>query len=331
MIKLFRKIRQNLLSENKFSKYLIYAIGEIILVVLGILIALTLNNNNERKKSEAKTLVVFEELLGELASDIKSIKNAGLFYEEKDSLTFLVLNTSLNREEYQNNLGQYNALTTQTTIIDLSNNAYNKLVLMSDAIPVEYRQIMRELYRLNQKKEYVDLLNNRMIRHVNDIIKHKLYNYTWAVNFNQQEFIDYLYNDSRYKSDVKLLSNNGVNEHFQHAFYYLQGAIRCYKEIATLLNKPIDYNLLGFDPKIAKTLTGDWTSEQIPGLITTVYIEDNQLLYKTKINSNTNIGKAYFLSETKLANSNIQFNTIVNNGNEIVIKLNGVTLKKTKG
>ena len=40
MIKFFRNIRQNLLSENKFSEYLIYAIGEIVLVVIGILIAL---------------------------------------------------------------------------------------------------------------------------------------------------------------------------------------------------------------------------------------------------------------------------------------------------
>ena len=49
MIKFFRKIRQNLLSENKFSKYLIYAIGEIILVVIGILIALAINNWNQEK------------------------------------------------------------------------------------------------------------------------------------------------------------------------------------------------------------------------------------------------------------------------------------------
>ena len=51
MIKFFRKIRQNLLSENKFSKYLIYALGEIILVVIGILIALQINNyNNSRQE-----------------------------------------------------------------------------------------------------------------------------------------------------------------------------------------------------------------------------------------------------------------------------------------
>ena len=44
MIRFFRKIRQRLLTENKFSKYLIYAIGEILLVVIGILIALNINN-----------------------------------------------------------------------------------------------------------------------------------------------------------------------------------------------------------------------------------------------------------------------------------------------
>ena len=49
MIKFFRKIRQKLLSENKFSKYLIYAIGEIILVVFGILIALQINNWNSKR------------------------------------------------------------------------------------------------------------------------------------------------------------------------------------------------------------------------------------------------------------------------------------------
>jgi hypothetical protein len=50
MIKFFRKIRQNLLSEGKTSKYLKYVIGEIVLVVIGILIALSINNWNEEKR-----------------------------------------------------------------------------------------------------------------------------------------------------------------------------------------------------------------------------------------------------------------------------------------
>ena len=69
MIKFFRKIRQKLLSENKFSKYLIYAVGEIILVVIGILIAIQLNsisNENERRIEEIKQL---ENLLSDLKQD----------------------------------------------------------------------------------------------------------------------------------------------------------------------------------------------------------------------------------------------------------------------
>ncbi len=55
MIQFFRKIRHQLLTENKFSKYLFYAIGEIVLVVIGILIALQINNwNNNRIKKNAE-------------------------------------------------------------------------------------------------------------------------------------------------------------------------------------------------------------------------------------------------------------------------------------
>ena len=67
MIKFFRKIRKKLLTENKFSKYLIYAIGEIALVVIGILIALQINNWNQ--ESENKKLEIF--YMNSLANDLK--------------------------------------------------------------------------------------------------------------------------------------------------------------------------------------------------------------------------------------------------------------------
>ena len=66
MIKFFRKIRQNLLSEGETGKYFKYAFGEIILVVIGILIALQINNWNEftnQIKEEEETLVSLEEEL----------------------------------------------------------------------------------------------------------------------------------------------------------------------------------------------------------------------------------------------------------------------------
>ena len=62
MLKFFRKIRQGLLAESKFSKYMLYATGEIVLVVIGILIALQINNWNDARKLENRELVLLEEL-----------------------------------------------------------------------------------------------------------------------------------------------------------------------------------------------------------------------------------------------------------------------------
>jgi hypothetical protein len=66
MIKFFRKIRQKLLTENKISKYLIYAIGEIILVVIGILIALQINNSNELTKQRTREVQFLKNLKADL-------------------------------------------------------------------------------------------------------------------------------------------------------------------------------------------------------------------------------------------------------------------------
>jgi hypothetical protein len=69
MIKFFRKIRQKLLTENKFSKYLFYAIGEIVLVVIGILIAIQINNWNESNKNREKEALLLTELKANLKDD----------------------------------------------------------------------------------------------------------------------------------------------------------------------------------------------------------------------------------------------------------------------
>ena len=73
MIKFFRKIRQNLLMENKTSKYFKYAIGEIILVVIGILIALQINNWNDLAIQKKQKRTYIESLIGNLEQDSISL------------------------------------------------------------------------------------------------------------------------------------------------------------------------------------------------------------------------------------------------------------------
>ena len=73
MIQFFRKIRQSFIKKNKFSKYLVYAIGEIMLVVIGILIALQINNWNENRILKQKTKGYIENLKSDLINDTLNI------------------------------------------------------------------------------------------------------------------------------------------------------------------------------------------------------------------------------------------------------------------
>ncbi len=75
MIKFFRKIRQQLLTENKFSKYLIYAVGEILLVVIGILIALQINNWNQYQKERKTEVKVLKEVVENLEANILRLQS----------------------------------------------------------------------------------------------------------------------------------------------------------------------------------------------------------------------------------------------------------------
>ena len=78
MIKFFRKIRQQLLNEGKTSKYFKYALGEIILVVIGILIALQVNNWNTQRKSNIRKEAYINTLIIDLKKDSAQLSRQNL-------------------------------------------------------------------------------------------------------------------------------------------------------------------------------------------------------------------------------------------------------------
>jgi len=83
MIKLFRKIRQNLLNEGKTSKYFKYAIGEIFLVVIGILIALQINTWNENRKAKQLEANFFDNVLLDLEKDEQKLNYYKKFHTKR--------------------------------------------------------------------------------------------------------------------------------------------------------------------------------------------------------------------------------------------------------
>ncbi len=82
MKSLFQKIRQELLSKNKLSKYVFYALGEIILIVIGILVALQINNWNEDLKNKIAEAEFYCKILEDFELDRQNITR---LYEESEN------------------------------------------------------------------------------------------------------------------------------------------------------------------------------------------------------------------------------------------------------
>ena len=96
MIKFFRNIRQRLLSENRVDKYLIYALGEIVLVIVGILIALQINDWNDHRKNEILFKTYRTNLIKNLVKDSVNLEqNLANISEESVALLELERRTSI--------------------------------------------------------------------------------------------------------------------------------------------------------------------------------------------------------------------------------------------
>ena len=74
MIKFFRKIRYNLMEQNKTGKYFKYAIGEILLVIIGILIAVSINGWNEERKLKIEEQAILKDLKQEMETNLEALE-----------------------------------------------------------------------------------------------------------------------------------------------------------------------------------------------------------------------------------------------------------------
>ncbi len=86
MFRFFRQLRQRLLTKNKFSKYLLYALGEILLVVIGILIALQVDNWNEERKEQREITQLLLDIEQDLLLNYELADQALDFYRMQDSI-----------------------------------------------------------------------------------------------------------------------------------------------------------------------------------------------------------------------------------------------------
>lgn len=112
MIKLFRKIRYNLMRTNKTGMYLKYAFGEIFLVMIGILLALQVNNWNENRKERIAEQTLYQTLINSLESDLEDANDKISLIEKSIKAQEIFIVNSFDEVKNKFNLDQLESLLT---------------------------------------------------------------------------------------------------------------------------------------------------------------------------------------------------------------------------
>jgi len=104
MLKYFRRIRRKLIDEGNLKWYLVYAIGEVLLVVIGILIALQINNWNESRKEADFEYKILKEMHNSLLKNIEIVNRSIFFNQEAKTSCKIILNQFQENPTYQDSL-----------------------------------------------------------------------------------------------------------------------------------------------------------------------------------------------------------------------------------
>lgn len=163
MIKFFRKIRQKLVFENKTSKYITYAIGEIILVVIGILIALQINNWNEKKKNQQQEALILKNILQDLKTDKKGLVK--IIERRKEKATSAEIMVSYYEGEKIKNLSDYYYHWTNVLYWEAHyprNIAFKELVNAGNMSIIKNAEIRNSLLEINASYEELFAVRQHM-------------------------------------------------------------------------------------------------------------------------------------------------------------------------
>ena len=243
MIKYFRKIRQELLNKGKTTKYLKYAIGEIVLVVIGILIALAINSKYNDAQNEKKTQTILKQVQKELLTDIKEAKR--IFGKKLQSVSYVqnILNNKLTVEYFKKN-----PLTVffSYRMVSFSNKktGYERFKQNLENLPEKYNILLpyfNQLFReyQNELDDYNEAIKDYANNERYDDFETNPNSYLW--------YTDRVYDDD----EAKTILNDPYlkNKIIGHAFYLnrISRSANDYRILSIEFYKKIDM-LLGTQP-----------------------------------------------------------------------------------
>ena len=256
MIKFFRKIRQRLLTENKFSKYILYAIGEIVLVVIGILIALTINNRNQQQINDAEITSILKEIQQDLVNDIERSKQIfDRFIRDNSIADSILLNKSTaNDYKYWHKSGHRLGYNYSQFDFVINTNGYDNLMRNIDNVPEKYQPILKDLKILYvTEKSNIDIYNSRLretvYKNIDDSYNQFGYQLLSSRGIVNDQSINYYLNDPHYKNVVHKYMNDRGNTARASQSYRFK-ALETYSKIQALIESTDSIpKALGLEPK----------------------------------------------------------------------------------
>lgn len=212
-MKLLRKTRKDLFKNNRIVRYLIYSIGEIILIVAGILIALYLDNQNELQKQDTRLKKVIEVVKSDLRNDLKELNEIIPKYEEHNKLLRQVIQTKYSSSFIdsinQNNLDECTVcfpLHTTFNRFSPKNDGYLMLKTMSEPCSDKLNELNHEILIFYNSSTTGLALTEKIlaemaINNLYDLEKHEWYLPCIRGEYNR-DVLDYLLTSTEYKNKL---------------------------------------------------------------------------------------------------------------------------------
>ena len=227
------------------QKYILYAVGEIVLVVVGILIALQINNWNQQRQNKQTVDNLLRKIQVDIESDIKNSNQLLSHYAQVDSLIWMVLNDWVTTEDYEASppFGpNLHNLVINYEQINFKKAGYENLMRMQDIIPKEYEQIVEKLSVLyNDVYDFVMVSENQFKEDVLKYIEWLYHEHDWFSNpvppHLNQEKIEYHLNDIKYKGLVKMYRSKAIENYIMFCNGYRKLAVEVHLLIDSLFNE----------------------------------------------------------------------------------------------
>jgi len=203
MIHFFRRLRHNLLEEDKTAKYLKYAIGEIVLVVIGILIALSINNWNQSRQKNKVLNNIYRTVAEDLKNDSSEVAMVLNFMKERKAIFEKILNDSLKVKDIDENAIVLSILT-DVRVLNIEKRGYNLLGNFDDNMVGEKDSLAFRIINFYASSIFFSEKVETII--IDDLIKtnDRWKNQDWYTSIMQnkknEEFIDYMLTNREFKN-----------------------------------------------------------------------------------------------------------------------------------